>query len=521
MQLSPSNPRQLGQYLISAGLLNKEKLKACLAEQSITQERLGLILVRNGFVTRADLLNAILATNPDQIHGEQVFSSRVPFSVLMEKQTMIVTETATQVFLATLQPERQIAQDLKQYYPDLEIVFTAANYEKMEDYFSDLQKMSSSEDSIADRIIRQAFSEQASDIHIIPRYQSYTIFFRKYGTRIPIHEGTLDEYNALAARIKDQARMDLAERRVPQDGGSSMEYNGKLVDLRVATMPGVNGEIIVIRLLDPDRVQPSLDRLGISRVREWRKGVSRSNGICLICGPTGSGKTTTLNASLKEMDRFSHAIYTLEDPVEYRLPYTGQVNINNAVGLDFARGLRAFMRADPDIIVVGEIRDAETARNAIKAAETGHLVIGTMHVNDILGTVSRLRDLGVPPNELVYLMRSVLVQNLIRTTCKHCHGKGCVVCQDTGYSGRTIVSECAYFAGDEDVKRLLKAERWWPDMIDDAIDKALEGLTTLDQVSRSFGEPADAKIARLREQGVQKALDAHVSALDGSTPKNN
>lgn len=499
MQVTISQP--LGQHLLQKQLINKEKLRACLAEQSITQERLGLILVRNGFVTRSDLLSAILATNPAQIHGEQVFSARVPANILIETQSMIIAETQTQVFIATLQSERQTALAIKPFYPDLELVFTATNYEKLEDYLADLERMSSSQNSVSDRIIRQAFSELASDIHVIPRHLSYSIFFRKYGKRILMHEGPLDEYNNLAANIKDKARMDLAERRIPQDGGFSMEYNGKLVDLRVATLPAVNGEVIVIRLLDPDRVQPSLDRLGITKVSEWRKGVSRSNGLCLICGPTGSGKTTTLNASLKEMDRFSNAIYTLEDPVEYRLPYTGQVNINNSIGLDFARGLRAFMRADPDIIIVGEIRDAETARNAIKAGETGHLVIGTMHVNNIMGTVNRLRDLDIPPNELVYLLRAVLVQNLIRTLCTHCHGKGCTVCNDTGYNGRTIISECAYFAGEDDVKSLLKGERWWDDMIDDAILKAEQGITSYSAICSFFGQPAVDRLTEMQANG--------------------
>ncbi|MFN4262030.1 MAG: GspE/PulE family protein, partial [Gemmataceae bacterium] len=176
-------------------------------------------------------------------------------------------------------------------------------------------------------------------------YNSYTVFFRHLGVRRIVHEGDLEEYNMLVARIKDLSRMDLAERRIPQDGGYSMEYNGKLVDLRVATLPVGSAEYVVIRLLDPDRVQPNLDKLGITRVDEWRKGVSRPDGLCLICGPTGSGKTTTLNASIREMDRFASSIFTLEDPVEYRIPYIGQVNINQPLGLDFARGIRAFMRS--------------------------------------------------------------------------------------------------------------------------------------------------------------------------------
>jgi general secretion pathway protein E len=242
-----------------------------------------------------------------------------------------------------------------------------------------------------------------------------------------------------------------------------------------------------------------LDGLGITRLVEWRKGVSRPNGLCLICGPTGSGKTTTLNATVKEMDRFERAIFTMEDPVEYRIPYVGQVGANPAVGLDFARGVRAFMRLDPDVIVVGEVRDAETARNAIKAAETGHLVLATLHTSTIYGAVGRLRDLDVPAHELRYLLRSVLVQNLMRTVCHHCHGDGCAVCQNTGYSGRTVISECAYFSSEHDVQRLLDGDVWWPTLMDDAILKFRQGQSTADEVIRLFGAEAAAALGRSEE----------------------
>ncbi len=490
--ISAEAPRRvrLGEYLLSKGLITEAQLHAALEEQKITQERLGLILTRGGFLTRKDLLEAILATNPDQIHGESLFTARVPGEILMATRTMVVAETKAQVFLTTLGSERQAAIEIKPFYPEAELVFVAGNFEQVDNYLEDVRAMLQDEDSLVDKLLRRAFSEGVSDVHIVPRYNSYTVFFRHLGVRHHVHEGDLDEYNTLAARIKDLSRMDLAERRIPQDGGFQMEYNGKLVDLRVATLPVGSNEYVVIRLLDPDRVQPSLNGLGISRVAEWRKGVSRPDGLCLICGPTGSGKTTTLNASIKEMDRFGNSIFTLEDPVEYRIPYLGQVNTNPALGLDFARGIRAFMRSDPDVIVVGEIRDPETARNAIKAAETGHLVLGTLHTGTIHGALQRLRDLDVPANELVYLLRSVLVQRLIRTLCTNCHGSGCAACSNTGYAARTIVSECAYFPGEDDVKKLLTGDRWWPSMLEDAVGKYHEGLTTSKEIIRVFGEEA-------------------------------
>lgn len=492
---------RLGEYLIMQGKLKQTQLDNSLAEQRVTQERLGLILTRNGFITRKDLIEAILATNPDQIHGESLFTARVPFDVLLRLRTMIVYESKDSVHISTMGKEAQVRLEMQPYYPKQKIVFTATNLEQLKNYLGDLDKMINSDDSLIDKLLRRAFAAGVSDLHILPRHGSYTVFFRHHGERVHSHEGTLDEYNTLAARIKDLSRMDIAERRVPQDGGYQMEYNGKLVDLRVATAPGTHGEAIVIRLLDPDSVQPSLDGLGITMVEDWRKGTSRNNGLCLICGPTGSGKTTTLNATLKEMDRFGKSILTLEDPVEYRIAYVTQVNVNHMLGLDFARGIKAFMRMDPDVIVTGEIRDTETARNAIKAAETGHLVLGTLHVNSILSVPDRLRDLEVPEYELTYLIRSILVQSLIRVFCTQCDGHGCPACLHTGYSGRTIISECVYCRTENDVKNLLAKKKSWATMLDDAILLMLRGRTNASELVRIFGEEATERITELREQG--------------------
>jgi type II secretory ATPase GspE/PulE/Tfp pilus assembly ATPase PilB-like protein len=489
---TPEIREQLGAYLLAKKLVTPTQLHAALAEQRVTHERLGRILTRDGFITQKVLLDAVLSTNPERIQGDALFTARVPEEVLMRTRTMIVAETDTQTFLGTLTSERQVRAEIQPYYPGIELVFVATNFEQLDQYLEELRSGAQDEGNLIDRLLRQALSEGASDLHIVPRYGSYSVFFRRLGVRRHVHEGSLDEYNTLSARIKDLSRMDLAERRIPQDGGFQLEHNSKLVDLRVATSPTGTAEYIVIRLLDPDRVQPSLEGLGITRVAEWRKGISRPHGICLICGPTGSGKTTTLNATLREMDRFGSAIFTLEDPVEYRIPYIAQVSTNPALGLDFASGVRAFMRQDPDVIVIGEIRDAETARNAIKAADTGHLVVGTLHTGSIIGAVQRLRDLGVPPSELVYLLRSVLVQRLMRVVCDQCHGEGCIKCATTGYSSRTIVSECAYFPREADVLELVAGTVSWPEMLDDAISKYQEGQTTKQEVIRVFGEEARA-----------------------------
>lgn len=486
---------RLGDYLVEKKLISQQMLEAALAEQRVTKDKLGLILTRSGFISRQSLLSTVLELHPENIKGEQHFTLLIPPQVLIDLKTMIVAETDAVVYVGTMSPEPMVKRILAPYYPRAEIKFVPFNHEQLDQYLEDLRTMASDKDSLVERILRKAITDKISDVHIIPRGQSYSVFNRYLGVRHLAHEGDLEEYNALAARIKDLSRMDLAERRVPQDGSFSLDYNGKIVDMRVATLPSRGSEYIVIRLLDPDRVQPSLDLLGISKVAEWRKGVSRPDGLCLICGPTGSGKTTTLNASVKEMDRFGKAIFSVEDPVEYGIAYTGQVNVNHTVGLDFARAVRAFMRSDPDVIILGEVRDTETARNALKAAETGHLVLATLHTESITGALQRLKDLEVPQHELMYLLRTILVQRLVRVACPSCFGKGCPACGGHGYAGRQVVSECAYFAGPNDVKALMDGKVSWELMIDDAVNKAVKGITTKEEVVRIFGVEAVERIA--------------------------
>jgi general secretion pathway protein E len=231
--------------------------------------------------------------------------------------------------------------------------------------------------------------------------------------------------------------------------------------------------------------------------------------LCLICGETGSGKTTTLNASVRELDRFGKKIYTAEDPVEYRIPYVGQVSMNSGVGYGFAQAIRNFMRADPDVMILGEVRDPDTARNAVKAAETGHLVIATLHTGNIVSSLSRLRDLEIPPFELRFILRSVLVQTLVKVVCRNCEGHGhvnhavCPVCAGSGYSDRTIVSECHSFGSHTEVDEIIEMAsqggkstgEWpWQTLIEDGIKKMLEGVTTSEELKRNFGSEFDDRM---------------------------
>lgn len=487
----------LGEHLIRQGHLTQSRLDASLAEQSVTREPLGRILVRNGFIRQDVLIDALRSQSPNALQNESSLLPGVPVDVLIETHSMIVATLPDTVYVATLGARPVVERALRPHVSGRDIVFVAASPQRVDDYHSRIRAVWGESGDTLDSMIRKALDDGASDIHILPRRHSYTVLVRRLGVRNLESEGPLEEYLSLAAQIKDKSRMDLAERRVPQDGGFSIEHNGRIVDMRVATLPTAEGEAIVIRLLDPDRANPHLDLLGITRVQELRKALSRPDGLCLICGPTGSGKTTTMNAAIREMEVLERAIYTVEDPVEYRIPYTGQVAVNDTVGLDFARAVRAFMRADPDIIVVGEIRDIETARNAIKAAETGHLVIGTLHTSSVHGVIGRLRDIGVESHELRYLLRGVIAQRLIRTVCPRCKGASasCDVCGGTGYNSRTIVSEVTYLPDMAAVEQVINGEQWWPTMMDDVRIKIESGLTDEREVVRVFGAEFESATA--------------------------
>lgn len=479
---------QIVRSLVERGVTTRAAYEAAAREHKVTGRAIGDILVKNGFLRHRSLIDVMLETAPDLVRDERVIVPHIDPQALMKTRSMIVAETEQALYVASLSPEWVAREAIRKSDPR-NVEFVPASVDRIDAYLADVERMhAKNEESQLDLLLHETLGVGASDIHIVPRRETYTIFIRRLGVREIQHEGTMDEYHVLVARIKDRARMDLSERRIPQDGGFQIEYGGRFVDLRIATVPSVYGEVVVIRLLDQESVNVTLDGLGINPLAEWRAGTSRTDGLCLICGPTGSGKTTTLNATLREMDRFGRSIFTAEDPVEYQLPYVGQVNINPLVGLDFSRALKAFMRADPDIIVLGEVRDEETARNMSRAAETGHLVMATLHAGSIHGAAQRMKDLGVDVRELKFLLRSVLVQRLVRTICQSCRGVGCPRCHGTGYGGRTIVSEGIYFRDERDVARMLSGERWWPTLADDALLKCEQGVTDQREVERVFGE---------------------------------
>ncbi len=501
------NAIRMMDFLLEENLITKQIKQATLMEYQVCNDNIGLILIRSNFITQKQYTEAVLKINPDGIIFEHHFTDIFPPEKLQEFSTMVAAETNSEFILATMHSEWFAKANLEHYASEngKKIRFVNAVPEKIDDYLSQIGTSGNGETDLFEKILKKSLVYQASDLYFLPKLKTYTIFFRRMGQKHAYYEGPLSEYMSLVARIKDRCGIDMTEKRIPQDGSFTIENNGKYIDMRVSTIPATQfgTEYVTIRSLDPDRVNPSLDKLGISNIRHWMAGVSRPAGLCLICGPTGSGKTTTLNASIQGMNRFSKQIYTAEDPVEYRIPYVAQVNINESVGLTYRNALRAFMRSAPDVIVVGEIRDEETARIAIKASDTGHLVFGTLHTGTIKETIGRLRDLGVRSEEFKHLLRTVLVQRLIRTVCPECKNTikkhSCTHCLFSGYHGRTIISECFYFDSPETFEKAMSSDKtFWQSMVENAIEKMEEGVTDKEEVVRVFGQEA---ISILIEKG--------------------
>jgi general secretion pathway protein E len=292
-------------------------------------------------------------------------------------------------------------------------------------------------------LLTQAARDGASDIHIEPYERHSSVRFRVDGTLREVVQPNRALHAALISRLKIMAELDIAEKRLPQDGRISLRIGTRAVDVRVSTLPSAHGERAVLRLLDKSDSKLNLESVGMTgdTLTRFEQLIAQPHGIILVTGPTGSGKTTTLYASLARMDAGSSNIMTVEDPIEYELPGIGQTQVNAKIDLDFAKALRAILRQDPDVIMIGEIRDYETAQIAIQASLTGHLVLATVHTNDAPSTVTRMIDMGVEPFLLSSSLLGVLAQRLVRKLCPHCAGKGCDQCGFTGYQGRTGVFE--------------------------------------------------------------------------------
>uniref|UniRef100_UPI003139E9C8 type II secretion system ATPase GspE n=2 Tax=Marinimicrobium sp. C2-29 TaxID=3139825 RepID=UPI003139E9C8 len=367
-------------------------------------------------------------------------------------------------------------------------------------------------------ILSQAVREEASDIHLEPFEDRVSVRFRIDGVLSEILSPKAELAPVLVSRLKVMARLDIAEKRLPQDGRITVRLAGHAVDIRVSTIPSAHGERIVLRLLDQAAGQLSLEQLAMPpHVREGLgKALHKPHGIILVTGPTGSGKTTTLYAGLSHINTRSRNILTIEDPVEYLLPGIGQTQVNTKVDMTFARGLRAILRQDPDVVMVGEIRDGETAEIAIQASLTGHLVLSTLHTNTAIGAVMRLKDMGVEPFLLASSLEVVMAQRLVRKLCSVCRESyepneaerelmrlpegqriyrpvGCKQCNNMGYRGRKGIYELIEInermrhliheqAGEHDL--LAEARKYSPSISDDGRQCVIDGTTSLEEVLR-------------------------------------
>ncbi|GGX51980.1 type II secretion system ATPase GspE [Saccharospirillum salsuginis] len=371
-------------------------------------------------------------------------------------------------------------------------------------------------------ILTEAVRENASDIHVETYEKRLSIRFRVDGVLREVVQPKRALAPLLVSRIKVMARLDIAEKRVPQDGRIALRVAGREVDLRVSTIPSNHGERVVLRLLDKQAGRLDISHLGLDD-RDYdtiKDLIQRPHGIILVTGPTGSGKTTTLYAALQALNSHSRNIMTVEDPIEYSLPGIGQTQVNTKVDMTFARGLRAILRQDPDVVMIGEIRDYETGDIAVQASLTGHLVLSTLHTNSATGAVTRLQDMGIEPFLLASSLIGLVSQRLVRTLCPDCkspyqadkaeceflgidpsqpptiyHAKGCSSCKATGYRGRLGLYEFIKVdeamrqlihdrAGDIDLER--HARTLSPSILDDGKNKVLNGLTTVEEVLRVY-----------------------------------
>ncbi len=434
---------------------------------------------------------------------------------------VVITRRGLAAALESLQTEQDTSEEVDQIIAgiqedDVEVVQT-----KEEEV--DLEKMAGESPVIrfVNYLIFNAVKEGASDIHVEPQEKKLRIRYRIDGVLFEMMNPPHHMHAAIISRLKIMANLDISERRLPQDGRIRAMVHGRKLDLRLSTLPTAQGEKAVMRILDNRSIQVPLDKLGMDEdtLTIWKRQIDQPHGIMLVTGPTGSGKTTTLYASLAQMDTNEMNVSTVEDPVEYHLNGINQVQVHEKIGMTFAAALRSLLRQDPDVVMVGEIRDQETAQIAIQAALTGHLVLSTLHTNDAPGSVTRLINIGVEPYLIGAALNGILAQRLVRRICEHCKaqvkpdsaiaehlsmhgiaidqvwvGQGCERCRNTGYQGRLGVYELLVLddvlrdkvAGNPSVTefRRMCIERGMVTLREDGFRKVAHGLTTVDEVLR-------------------------------------
>ena len=500
--------KKLGDILVSAGIITSKQLDKALDDSKKQKKRIGEYLIDEKIITEAQLIEVLkLQLGIDFIDVAKInipseLTNVVPRNFAKKYNCIPVKETPGTLYLAMSDPLNFNAiEDIrnvtkKQVVPmigtaaaiDKAIVMlygsegvSKAINEMQGDYIDEEQKkeaeaIDNDETTapairIVNSIIERGVTEGASDIHIEPRDGGLTIRMRIDGVLHQILEIPQSLQNAVISRVKIMANMDIAEKRIPQDGRSNVLIKGRDVDMRISALPTKYGEKIVIRFLEKSEALLSTDGIGLKgkHLEDFNNLLGNSNGVILITGPTGSGKSTTMYTMISKLNKEDVNIITLEDPIEYDVDGVNQVQVNEKVGLTFAEGLRSILRQDPDIVSVGEIRDGETAEIAMRAAITGHLVLSTIHTNSAVATLDRLVDIGVEPYLIASALRGVIAQRLVRKVCPNCKkaytatdeelsalglkntkghkkitfykGKGCPECMNTGYKGRAAVYE--------------------------------------------------------------------------------
>ncbi len=553
--------RLLGEILVESGL-SAERLKKALDLQKKRGGRIGALLVRLNFVTEAEVLTALgkqidLPFQPVLGEIDRDLALTVPIAYakkavvvpLRRENGTVLAATAEPLLLSTvddlrilfdaeialvLAPSETIletlnrlhsedlnkAEETAQEMEEEDLSFLAAELEEPTDL------LEATDDApiirLVNSLLSQAIRERASDIHVEPFEKEVVARFRIDGILYNILTIQKRFQASIASRVKIMSGLNIAEKRLPQDGGMRIKIGGKDVDVRVSIVPTAFGERIVLRLLYRESALLALDRIGFSgdTLRRFNDFIGRPHGIILVTGPTGSGKTTTLYASLSKINSPDKNIITIEDPIEYQLKGIGQIQVNPKINLTFAAGLRSVLRQDPDVILVGEIRDSETAEIAIQAALTGHLVFSTLHTNDAAGAVTRLQDMKIEPFLISSSVLGILAQRLVRVLCTECRepyqmpavemeeleirstgelptvyrAKGCPVCFNTGYLGRSAIYELLEL--DDEVRQLIMknadaatikahaVKKGMRTLRQDGADKVLNGITSVDEVVR-------------------------------------
>jgi general secretion pathway protein E len=550
-----------GRYLLDSGKLNEGGLARAVYLAGESQERLETVLTRLGLISERDLTDALAGflklpiASPADFPQTPIFEDKLSRAFLKQSQVIPLAETDDGVTVAAINPLNSYALDavrfalgrkvaLRVTYPtDFDAAFErlygegksqisqilVETEERTHDGASDdVDKLKDSASEapvirLVNLLIARAVEARASDIHIEPMENELRIRYRVDGVLQQMESPPQRLSSAVISRIKIMAKLNIAERRLAQDGRIGMAVRGKDIDLRVATVPTIYGESVVLRILDRGHLELDFATLGFEEevAAPIRDMLSRPYGIFLVTGPTGSGKTTTLYTALLELNTVDRKILTIEDPIEYHLSGVNQVQVKPQIGLTFASALRSFLRQDPDVMMIGEIRDLETAQIAVQAALTGHVILSTLHTNDAASAITRLLDMGVEDYLLTSTVNGVAAQRLVRTLCPHCRepytpvaelveklglarlaqgpvvlhrAVGCEQCNHTGYRGRACIAEVLPMTDairhailkspDAGAIQTLALENGMQTMHVHGLKKALAGATTIEEVIR-------------------------------------